>query len=181
MLKKIVICFLLVLSFCACDNTKGEIILESELAVDTFTTENSKDEIAVFVCGQVCHAGLYYIPSGSRVQDAIDAAGGLSEEASLETINPASYVNDGDKIYVPSKAEVISEKYAIEEADDGRININTASKEELMTLPGIGESKADSIIEYRNEHGGYNSIEEIKNITGIKDGVFQKIKDLIHV
>lgn len=181
MYKKILIILSMLLFLCSCAKQPGAIISESEAVTGPAPTEKTESLIAVYVCGQVLSPGLYYIPSDARVQDAIDAAGGLGAEASLSTVNPAAYVQDGDKIYIPSEAEVLSASLNDAEQSDGRVNINTATKEELMTLPGIGESKADSIISYRDEHGGYTSVEEIKNISGIKDGVFQKIKDMIKV
>jgi competence protein ComEA len=108
-------------------------------------------------------------------------AGGFSEDAGTDYLNLAETVSDGEKVYVPTVDELNVELAAEEEADSGKININTATKEQLITLPGIGESKADSIIAYRTEHGGFSTIEEIMEIPGIKEAVFSKIKELITV
>lgn len=145
----------------------------------------SKDEIWVHVCGEVAAPGVYHLPSGSRLYEAIEMAGGLTEEASGESLNQAERVEDGQQIYVPSKEEISSigrsdgqQMYEMP-ADDGKVNINTASKEQLMTLGGIGETKASAIISYREEHGGFQNLEELMQVEGIKEGTFDKIKDQI--
>jgi competence protein ComEA len=137
----------------------------------------------VYICGAVANPGVYELTGGSRICDALDAAGGFSENAGTTYLNLAEFVSDGQKIYVPTQEELTVELAAEEEAaaDDGRININTASKEQLVTLPGIGDAKADSIIAYRTEHGAFSTIEEIMEIPGIKEAVFSKIKDFISV
>lgn len=137
------------------------------------------EQIGVYVCGEVMRPGIYYFESSARVEDAIIAAGGMTANACIDAINPAEYLNDCDKVYVPAFGEVVEDNNTVE--NDGRIDLNRAALEELMTLPGIGQSKAQSIIDYRNENGAYTSIEDIMNITGIKEGVFNKIKDLIKV
>jgi competence protein ComEA len=142
------------------------------------------DTVFVYICGAVTNPGVYEMDSGSRICDVLDQAGGFSEDASTTYLNLAEFVSDGQKVYVPTQEELTVELFAEEdaaEAGSGKININTASKEVLVTLPGIGESKADSIIAYRTEHGGFSSIEEIMEIPGIKEAVFSKIKELITV
>ena len=129
------------------------------------------------------------LPAGSRIYQAIEMAGGVTEEAQASWLNLAEVLTDGARIYVPGKDEVSQEGTewmegsgsAAQGTADGRVNLNRASKEELMTLPGIGEAKAEAILQYRTEHGGFGSIDEIKQISGIKDGVFEKIKDKITV
>ena len=150
----------------------------------------------VYVCGQVLKPGVYELTGENRVCDAIEAAGGPTKDADAQLINQAAQITDGMRIYVPSKEETESvDRFAGNPAEPsagsdigvsgsegtGKVNINTASKEELMTLAGIGESKASSIIEYREQHGRFSSIEDIMNIRGIKEGVFEKIKDQITV
>ena len=137
----------------------------------------------VYVCGAVMQAGVYELQQDSRVYEAIQKAGGFAENADISEINQAALLQDEEQIYVPAAGEVDHSLKEEGEAGDagGKVNLNTATKEELMTLAGIGESKADSIIKYREEHGKFQSIEDIKQIEGIKDGVFQKIKDLITV
>ena len=147
----------------------------------------------VFVGGAVCEPGVYPIHEGMRVYEAVALAGGFSEDADEEWLNQAEYVSDGQKLYVYSSEETYQMKTDGKQPDglirdetqtnhkDHKININTADKEILMTLPGIGEAKADAIIQYREEYGAFTSIEEIQNIPGIKQAVFAKIKEIITV
>lgn len=166
----------------ACAGDEYEIIVsETDLPESTMSSAEGADEIGVYVCGEVNDPGMYYFSGNPRVQDAVNAAGGITGKGVLDSLNMADYLKDCDKVYVPSYDEVISGTASGQEQSDGRVNLNTATKEELMTLPGIGESKAESIIEYRNQQGSYSNIDEITNISGIKEGVFQKIKDLIKV
>ena len=149
--------------------------------------KNEKEEIIiVYVCGEVKKEGIVKLPSGSRVYEAIEMAGGMTENADASWLNQAEVLSDGAKIDVPDKEETKtmipeSSPKSQEESGASLVNLNQADKEMLMTLPGIGESKAESILEYRKEHGKFGSIEEIKEIPGIKDGVFQKIKDKITI
>lgn len=151
------------------------------------STSVEQKSIAVHVCGQVKNAGVYTLAQGARVSDAIDAAGGLTKEAAGDFINQAQKLEDEQQVYVPSQEEAKESPKVVQQEtnnvshseNNGLVNINQATKEELMTLPGIGEAKADMIITYREEHGKFASIEDIKNISGIKDGVFNKICDLI--
>ena len=148
----------------------------------------AEKELACYVCGEVNEPGVYYIGDGSRKQDAVEAAGGFTEDAEPSYVNLAEKVRDGEKIYIPSKDELKEGRLAgdpsaehLAEHEDGLVDLNKADKNELMTLPGIGEAKAESIIAYREEHGGFNSPEEILGVQGIKDGVYNKIKDKIVV
>jgi competence protein ComEA len=157
------------------------------------STDDSKKEdppiIYVHICGEVVSPGVYELLGSSRVKDLIFAAGGLTQKASPDYVNQAEVLTDGKQIYIPSKEEVkdlgknknLVTPNDTEDETKSLININTASKEELMTIPGIGEAKAGSIIKYREECGNFNSIEDIKNIEGIKDGVFNKMKEYITV
>lgn len=133
----------------------------------------------VHVCGEVEHPGVYELPAGSRTYEAIQLAGGLTASAAKEAVNQASLLTDGQQIVVPSYEEQASA--ALTESGTGLVNLNQASAAELMTLPGIGEAKAADIIAYREAQGGFASIEEIKNVSGIKDALFNKIKDKIVV
>lgn len=167
--------------------------LRSKLAegnVEKFTTlEDNSPVVIVYVCGEVNKPGVYELSESSRIIDAISLAGGYTDKACCSYLNLAGAVADEQKIYVPSKEEVESEQ--LFQLDGGGnagnktttgsdlININKATKEELMTLPGIGESKAEKIISYREENGVFSSPEGIMQISGIKDGLFNKIKDRI--
>ena len=141
--------------------------------------DEKKNTIYVQIDGAVKKPGVSEVESGSRLFKVIEMAGGFSQKADTTMVNQASILTDEQQIYVYSKQETEEKKQ--EETQDGKINLNSASKKELMTLPGIGETKADSIIRYREERGNFSSIEELMDINGIKDGVFQKVKDYIKV
>jgi len=139
----------------------------------------------VYVCGAVVNPGVYELPENSRVYEAVAMAGGMTEDAGAEAVNQAEIVTDGQMLRIPTIAEVLA---AQEDAsgdsgatDDGLLNINQAEVADFMTLPGIGQSKAEALVRYREEHGKFSSIEEIMNVDGIKEGVFNKIKDSIKV
>ena len=141
------------------------------------------DTVPVYVCGAVNNPGVYYLSPNSLKADALHMAGGLTSDAALDYVNLAETVNAGEKIYFPY-ADEVADSVNISQSDNdqgnsGKININTATKDELMTLPGIGDSKADAIIKYRDEYGPFQNIEDITNITGIKEGVYNNIKDYI--
>lgn len=133
----------------------------------------------VDVRGAVENPGVYELSPGSRVFSAIEAAGGLLPEAEERFVNQAALLSDGQQIYIPVKGEEVPVTASPE--DDGRVNINTADVGELTTLPGIGESRASDIIAYRESCGGFSAIEDIMQVSGIKDALFQKIKDKIKV
>ena len=137
----------------------------------------------VYVCGHVIKPGVYALNEGDRICNALECAGGVSEDGAPETLAQAQPVYDGQTIYVPGIDEAADYKDTADNdmADDGLVNINSADKNELMTLPGIGESKALDIIRYREEHGSFSCLEDLMQITGIKEGVFNKIKDRIKV
>lgn len=146
----------------------------------------------VYITGSVNYPGVYEVSEGSRIFNVIEAAGGTTREAALEYIDMAAYVSDGCSIHIYSLTEALDANLSIsdggsyipsssENSSNTLVNINTASLEELMTLSGIGQSKAQSIITYRQEHGGFKSIEEIMDISGIKEAAFGKIKDNICV
>lgn len=152
--------------------------------------EEKVPDCVVHVCGAVLEPGVYILPEGSRIYEAVAMAGGLSKEADGTFLNQAELLTDGEQIYVPtiqevSEGTVVLERSASRTAEaDGqemKINLNTATKEQLCTLPGIGESKANSILAYRETNGAYECIEDIMKVEGIKDGLFQKIKDQITV
>lgn len=150
----------------------------------------------VHVCGEVRRPGVYELREGSRVFEAVERAGGFTEQAARDFLNLAALVCDGMKVTVPNAEEAAllsesgadglefsqtTEQAAREAQGQNRVNLNTATKEELMTLKGIGESRAEDIIRYREESGGFQSIEDIMKVPGIKDAGFQKIKDRITV
>jgi competence protein ComEA len=137
----------------------------------------------------VAHPDVYELSYDSIVKDAIEAAGGPTGEADLNRINLARRVHDEEQIYVPQKGE---ESFPVSppsgpsapsssSQEGGKVNINTATAEELDTLPGVGPSIAQRIIDYRTTNGPFQSIEDIKNVKGIGDATFEKLKDKITV
>lgn len=148
---------------------ESEIIIEPSLDVVA-------NHIFVHVCGAVKRPGVYELDEGARVCDAINAASGFKKKADDTKINQAQLLTDGEQIVVPYCS---SNREDFSEQDGTRVSINYGTIEEFMTLPGIGQSKAESIIKYREEHGLFKNIEELKNIQGIKDGVFSNIEDYI--
>ena len=152
--------------------------------------------IQVYVNGQVAAPAVYELPPNSRVGDAIEAAGGWTDEANTAVINLAQPLLDGMQVYVPSETEaaamvppVVNEPGSFSRSGPaldvtntgGLVNINTASLEELDTLPGIGPSTAQKILDYRDEYGRFNTIEELMNVSGIGEAKFGSVKDLITV
>lgn len=156
---------------------------------------DGETEIVIYICGAVKKPGVYQCRTGERVSHAVERAGGFKKNAS-ELVNLAEPLTDGQRIYIPTKKEVLESPQETGDLADGQgsadvsgsgmqrssmVNINTADAAVLMTLPGIGESRAKSILDYRKEHGSFQSIEEIKNISGIKEGLFSQIQELITV
>ena len=153
--------------------------------------ESDSTEWCVYICGQVANPGVYRIKPGSRICDLVDMAGGMLEDADRNFWNLAEELYDGEMLYFPTTEELKSDLLpengcpAADDSDtkasDGRININSASVEELTTLSGIGESKADNIIKYRQENGSFSAVEDLTNVSGIGESIFNKIKDSITV
>lgn len=162
------------------------------------TKGDSSATILVHIAGAVQKEGIIELSSDSRLADAIEKAGGLKENADMEKINLAYHLEDGIKIYIPSKSEKQkeensskdeTEKYITKSGDSKheatqnniKININTATQTELETIPGIGPSTALKIIKYREENKKFKSIEEIKEVSGIGESKYNSIKDKITV
>lgn len=182
---------------------EGESATETESETETETVTLQVDDgsidtdsavikdIKVYVCGAVQRPDVYEISADSRIVDAVSAAGGFAIDAYPEAMNLAETVSDGSRIYVPTKEEV--DALAVVYSDTGsgsgdttsdstgRVNINTATLEELTTLPGIGDTRARAIIDYREQNGAFGNIEDIMQVTGIKEKSFSKIKDSICV
>ena len=140
------------------------------------------------ICGAVENPGVYELEDGARICDLVKLAGGLTAEADLNVLNQAEKVTDGMKVRVYTKEEAVDLSVqtdigmiTTEETESGRININTADQTQLVTLSGIGAARAADIIAYRTEHVNFQTIEEIMNVSGIKESTFQKIKDQIVV
>ena len=144
--------------------------------------------ITVYVSGEVNSPGLVELPSDSRIADAIKACGDFTPLADKAKINLAQKLTDGMQIQVSRKAPVINSNEQVNDTNSNSpnnnsssnlININTATKEDLDTLPGIGPATAQKIIDYRQEHGNFSSIEDIKNVKGIGEAKFSKMQDKI--
>ena len=187
---------LLVVCLCSCGKSTAHYV-EEEFAQSETSQQTESDDtesqvsestgIYIYVCGEIQKPGVYVLPEGSRVCDLFVMAGGFTKAAATDYWNQARLLRDGEMIYVPTREEVQERTFEAQEDevsktdDSDKVNINTASKEELMTIPGIGEAKASAIVAYRKEHGDFSSIEEVKNVEGIKDGVYSKMKDYIEI
>ncbi len=145
----------------------------------------------VHICGAVANPGVYEVAKGQRIYQVVERAGGYTQEAAEDYLNLAAEVSDGMKLVVPTREELLLVPggslhggfgaQEMVEAKPGKVNLNTATKEQLMELNGIGEARAGDIIRYREEHGGFQRIEDIMKVPGIKDSAFQKIKDEVTV
>lgn len=169
---------------------EGNVQSVTETAIIEDVTQ-SLTMIVVDISGAVVNPSVVELPEGSRVYDAIDKAGGLSKDADTKILNQAEILVDGQKIYIPTKQEIEEISSSGNSAmilpsnmGDGRsglININTASREMLQQLSGIGPATADKIISYRNENGKFIRIEDIKNVSGIGEKTYEKFKDRITI
>lgn len=166
---------------------------ESENIKENEVQETEKKEIAVHIIGEVKKEGIIYLEEGSRLIDVIEKAGGETKEADLSQVNLAYIVQDGEKIYIPNKNEKINEyitksngntlvkENTLNNEKEKKVNINTANLNELDTLPGIGPSIAQRIIDYREENGDFKSIEDLQNVKGIGNAKYEEIKDKVTV
>lgn len=194
------------------ENSKNEI---SDLQIEESNIENKesikeKNKIKVHISGAIKNEGVIELNENSRIIDAIEQTGGLTEQAYTQNINLAEVLEDGSKIYIPTKEEIEnqekqklveqskkdvvdlkntiqvnskdnSQNYKKTNQKTKKVNINTATQEELNSLPGVGESTANKILNYRKEKGKFKTKEDIKNVSGIGESKFNKIKDLIEV
>ena len=195
----IIICILVIIlvGWKIYDSSNFETEEESQIMdsnIQESKTDDEEELVIIHVTGEVKKPGVVRVKEGSRVEDIVKAAGGLTENADISNINLAYVVEDGTKIRIPSTDDEKQEEYITqsigegiimqEESNNSRssiVNINTANETELEELPGIGASIAGRIIEYRNKNGKFKSIEDIKNVTGIGDSKFEKIKESIRV
>ena len=153
----------------------------SEYYVEESNNENISENIIVHIDGGVANPGVYEMDSNSRVNDVIEKAGGLLPEAITKNINLARQINDGEKIYIYVEGEEENIQEEIVNQSSGKVNINNATKDELTSLPGIGDSTANKILEYIKEKGKFKKIEDIQNVSGIGQSKYESIKDLIDV
>lgn len=142
--------------------------------------EKLEDNIIIDISGEIKNPGIYKMKGKVRLYEIIDKAGGLKEEANINSINQARYVKDGEKIIIPSSRNSQSMDKESISNENNLVNINTASKEELLKLPGIGEVTAEKIINYR-DNNNFTKIEDLKNVNGIGMATYNKLKDLICV
>ena len=159
---------------------RDEVVLSESDLSSTETTETATGKVIVHVAGAVVNPGVYTLTGDVRVIDAIEAAGGMTDEADGDALNLAAPIEDGQKITVYTTAQTAGSGTGTG-SNTGLININTASQDELETLPGIGEVIAGNIIDYREDNGSFSSIEEIKNVNRIGDKLYEQIKDLITI
>lgn len=143
-------------------------------------TEKLEDNIIIDISGEIKNPGIYKMKGKVRLYEIIDKAGGLKEEANINFINQARYVKDGEKIIIPSSRNSQGMDKESISNENNLVNINTASKEELLKLPGIGEVTAEKIINYR-DNNNFTKIEDLKNVNGIGIATYNKLKDLICV
>lgn len=165
-------------------------IIEEDQEVDDNIIEN---KIVIHITGEVEEEGVIELEKGARISDAIEEAGGTTEKADLSNVNLAYSLSDGQKVKIPNINEKDEEIIVVEEkagdniiiegnkSKEEKININKAAQTEIETLPGIGPSTALKIINYRNEHGKFKNIRDIKNVSGIGDSKFENIKEYICV
>lgn len=158
---------------------------KASFSVNSSNISKNDDKIGVYISGEVKNTGVYYLKKDSRITDLINICGGITEEADVSKINPAQKLNDSDKIIIPKKEENLNTE-SIEDTNESdinvqeKININTATKDELTSLNGIGEATANKIINYRNKNK-FKEIEDIMNVPGIGEAKFNNIKDYICV
>jgi competence protein ComEA len=137
--------------------------------------------VYVYVCGAVNTPSVVKLLLGSRAQAAVEAAGGFREDADIDAVNLAAFVEDAQCLDIPTIEESILKEKEFQNTKDGIVNLNTADSSQLTTLPGIGESRAQDIIAYREEYGEFVVIEDIMKVPGIKESAFAKIKSKITV
>lgn len=154
---------------------KDEVVIKTDPVIEEF--------IFIDIKGQVTEPGVYKMNITDRVIDAVLKAGGVTGDADSRSVNLSQKLKDEMMIYIPKIAEITCNQVPVidETKGDTRVSINKVDQKTLMTLPGIGESKANDIIKYREEKGEFKKIEDIKNVTGIGDATFNNIKDLITI
>lgn len=177
----------------AIEEKKEEVIVDNSQNSNrklTETTSNDYKTIVVEIKGQVKKPNVYVMKFGSRVYELIQKAGGYTANADTSSVNGSMKLKDEDCIIVYSKDEIKNSKIpntlnrmnsSTEAGDNGKINLNTATKEQLKTLPGIGEVTAQKIIDYREQNGGFSSVEDLKKISRIGEKTIEKFKDKIEV
>ena len=195
----VILAFIWIFSIYGNDPPKNEIKKSqesnNEVEFKLGIKEKENKTIMVDISGEIITPGVVKLPEGSRIIDAITAAGGKTEDADLSKVNLAYILDDGVQLYIPRYNEklekeivqtepgvgIIQEGISTTSKKDSKVNINTANKEKLATLPGIGEGTAEKIIEYRSKTGKFKVIDEIKKIPGIGESKFKSLKDKITI
>lgn len=180
-------------------NQTNNIELDENILVSNQNTkqmsQDTEEIVIVHITGSVKNPGIVKLKEGSRIEDAIEAAGGLTENADISNVNLAYVLDDGTKIKIPNldDEDIADEDVLSKDSGEGIIqedekttntnivNINKATENELSTLPGIGNSLATRIVEYRKQNGNFKTIEDIKNVSGIGESKFANIKDFISI
>ncbi|MBQ6550803.1 MAG: ComEA family DNA-binding protein [Lachnospiraceae bacterium] len=152
--------------------------VSEENAGEGETQSPESTDICVFITGCVKSPGVYTVPEGTRIHEVLALAGGFSEDADTGAVNLAEALYDGEAVRIPGKNEEYGETAA---PSDGRVDLNTADKEQLMTLPGIGEAKAEAILSYRKTHGRFSSVDDLLGVSGIGEGILSRIRDKIRI
>ena len=182
------------------NQTTDDIVLEDDILISNETSkqESTEDIVIIHITGSVKNPGIVKLKEGSRVEDAIGAAGGLTENADITRVNLAYILEDGTKIKIPDAQDenigdediiedgigeniVVTDDKTSDNKNNSRVNINKATEAELQTLPGIGASLASRIIEYRNQNGKFVVKEDLKNVSGIGESKYYNIEELITV
>ena len=193
----LVIITIIIINYVYSRNTEAkekEDVSEENTVIEE-TKEPEKKEIVVHIAGAVQTEGIVFLEEGDRVSNAIEKAGGTTQEADMSQVNLAYELEDGEKIYIPKKGEEVEmqqeETITTETKEEkpttsktnsqSKTNINKATQEELENLPGIGPSTASKIIEHREKNGKFKEIEDIKDVSGIGEAKFNSIRDLISV
>lgn len=195
----VILAFIWLFSIYGNDQPKNEIKKSqesnNEIEFKLGIKEKENKTIMVDISGEIITPGVVKLPEGSRIIDAIIAAGGKTEDADLSKVNLAYILDDGVQLYIPRYNEklekeivqtepgvgIIQEGINTTSKKDSKVNINIANKEKLATLPGIGEGTAEKIIEYRSKTGKFKTIDEIKKIPGIGESKFKSLKDKITI
>ena len=166
-------------------NNNESIFVEEDESMEVITKKEEKEsvKIVVDIKGEIKNPNIYWLEEGCIIEDLINVAGGITEEGDLSKINRAQKLNDHEVVIIPNINDKEDEIESIIQTsnNENKVNINTASINELDTLSGIGPSKAEAIIKYREENGTFKSIEEIKNVTGIGEALFEKFKENITI
>ena len=188
LIKGVIVIILVVASFVTFvlgdgDDKNEEMVIEENVSAEQIEETAQSEMIMVDVCGAVKQPKVVELEADSRVTDAIEAAGGFTEKADTAQINQAAFLTDGEKIYVPQIGEDLASMVLPggTSLNAGKVNINTATSEELQTLDGIGPVTAEKILKYRSDVGSFKSVEDLKNVSGIGDKTFENLKEYIRI